>query len=690
SYRFSDAPFKTWFDKRFTWDRTYSLRWDLTKSIKLNFNAANDAVIDEPDEYLDRTPVPIRRPASERNDSIWSNIKKFGRTKDYSHQLRATYNLPTKNFPFLDWIRADLSYDANYGWRAASINTDSLGNVIQNGQKKSISTDFDFVKLYNKIPLLAKVNKTNTTTAARQGRTPPKSVPDQPNQPKPGDDKKKTNTVSPIAKAVLRPILSIRKFRFNYSENWTTTIPGYTPSSRLLGMSNGFAAPGWDFIAGIQPNINRRAEQEDGDFLAESRSKGWITTNAFQNLPVLQSKIKTLDGRLTIEPFTDFKIEIDANRNVGDNFSVYFKTYTKGFNTIDDIGRRTPREIGNFTMSYLSIPTLFMDDSLQLNQLFDKFEENRKIISDQRGIDEHDIDGPEYSEGFGRKQQDVLVPAFLSAYTGKDPTNFEFTDMLSWIPKPNWTVNYNGLSKLPMFKNIFSNVRITHGYKSSLSVNSFESDLSYTDYDTTSNQLVGQRNPANLDTISRNYYSKFLLPSIVIEEQFQPLIGIDVKMKNDMNFSFAYNKRRGLSMGFISYELAETRSTTVDFGFDWKLKNVRLGFLPGFNSGGKKKKASSSKQSDKSDAKQGNDLDILFDMSFSDNLTLNHLLDQQAGARPTRGSKDISISPAIRYDINKNVNLRFFVDFRKQEPYVSNSYKVITTEGGITVRISLE
>ena len=106
--------------------------------------------------------------------------------------------------------------------------------------------------------------------------------------------------------------------------------------------------------------------------------------------------------------------------------------------------------------------------------------------------------------------------------------------------------------------------------------------------------------------------------------------------------------------------------------------------------GGAKKKKASGSAEEKTNAKQGNDLDILFDMSFADNLTLNHLLDQEADAKPTRGSKDITISPAIRYDVNKNVNLRFFVDFRKQEPYVSNQYKVITTEGGVTVRISLE
>jgi cell surface protein SprA len=259
--------------------------------------------------------------------------------------------------------------------------------------------------------------------------------------------------------------------------------------------------------------------------------------------------------------------------------------------------------------------------------------------------------------------------------------------MFDWLPRPNWNLNYNGLSKIPMFKNLFNNVRITHGYKSSLTINSFESDLSYDDYDETIPGEVGQRNPNNLDTLSANYYSRFLLPSIIIEEQFSPLIGIDVKMKNDMNISFGYSKKRSLAMGFISYELAETRSTTVDFGFDWKLKDVRIGFLPGFNNAANKKKVSSKKPGD---AKLGNDLSILFDVSFSDNITLNHLLDQQAGARATRGSKDITISPSLSYDINKNVNLRFFVDYRRQQPYVSNSYLVINTEGGITVRVKLE
>ena len=693
SYRFSNPIYRTWFDKRFTWERSYTLRWDLTKSLKFNFNAVNDAVIDEPDEYISRSPL-IERPQREINDSIWSNLKKFGRTKDYNHQIRATYALPFKNFPFLDWINADASYTASYGWKAASLNTDSLGNVIQNGQTSQITGNIDFIKLYNKVPFLSKINRAGGTRPAsspsRGGKAPARPNQDQSGTAKGGDEKKKSTEVNPVVKALLRPVMSIRKLRMNYEESMGTTVPGFTPKSRLLGMSSGFDAPGWDFIGGFQPDIYRRAEINEGDWLDYARDNGWITANPFQNAPVLQSHRKTIDGKLTLEPFSDFKIDVDVSRNVSDNFSVYFKTYNKFDTHPDSINRRSPRQVGSFTISYLSLPTLFMDDSLELNQLFDKFERNREIISQLRGNGQHAEDGDEYTQGFGRKQQDVLLPAFLAAYTGKNPENFEFTDMFHWLPRPNWTISYNGLSKIPFLKKVFSNVRISHGYKSSLNINSFESDLSYDDYDETTNTIVGQRNPDNLDSLTHNYYSRFLVPSVVIEEQFSPLIGIDIKTQNDMSISFSYNKRRGLSMGFISYELAETRSTTYDFGFDWTVKNIRLGFLPGFNAGANKKKPSGSTAQQNTNAKRGNDLDILFDLSFADNLTLNHLLDQEAGARPTRGSKDITISPAIRYDVSKNVNLRFFVDFRKQEPYVSNSYKVITTEGGVTVRISLE
>ena len=694
SYRFSDPIYKTWYDKRFTWVRTYSLRWDFTKSLKFNFNAANAAVVDEPDEYIDRLEGQTITKAY-RQDSIWNNILEGGRTKDYTHQIRATWSVPLKTIPLVDWIRADLSYDANYSWKAAALNTDSLGNEIQNGQTGQISMDFDLVKLYNKSKFLAQANKTGGPPAGgnNQNKQPPSRQtpdpdPNQPVQPQPKPEKKNTG-MSPPLKTLMRFAMMVRKFRVNYTEGKGTTIPGFEEDSEILGMDHGFGAPGWSFISGIQPKINRRAEQETGDYLDEARSNEWIVPNAFQSAPVLQFENENLDSRLSLEPFTDFKIDVDFIRGLSNNFSVFFKTYNKSGNTYADLARSSPRDIGSLTMSWLQSKTLFMDDSLELNQLFDQFESNRSIISKIRGVGVHEVDGPNYTEGFGRKQQDVLVPAFIAAYTGKSPENFEFTDIWDWLPRPNWTLTYNGLNKIPMFKRLFTNIRITHGYKSTLTINNFQSDLSYDDYNESTGEIEGQQNPDNLDSIKLNYYSQFLVPSIIIDEAFAPLIGVDAKFQNGMGLSFGFTKRRGLGMSFTDYRLNEARSTTVDVGFDWTLKDVRIGFLPGFNSAANKKKEPS-RNPGQGTPKEGNDLQILFDFSFADNLTIIHELDQDIGARPTRGSKDITISPSISYDINKNVNLRFFVDYRRQQPYVSNSYLVINTQGGVTVRVRLE
>jgi cell surface protein SprA len=707
-YRFSDAIFKTWFDKRYTWDRNYNLRWDLTKSIKFDFNARNASVIDEPDEYISRSDL-IPRPISERRDSVWQNLKKFGRTKDYMHNARASYKIPTNHFPFLDWIRADVSYEADYAWNAASINTDSLGNIIRNGQRRKFTADLDFTRLYSKSKYLGKINNARAGTSApkqqdpRTRQPPAKKDEDAPDTKDDSKDDKKDKKAEKVksdgqpgtmARVLLRPLMMVRRLRVNYSQDFTTVIPGFTPKAGLLGMRD-FSAPGWGFVGGLQPEIGR-FEGSTGDWLDEIGTvqdvdgniiggNQWITHNAFQSLPILQSETETLDGKLTLEPFRDFKIEVDAKRSVSNNFSFFYKNVEK-----DSISfkRRSPREVGSFSMSYFTLPTLFGDSENELRRLFNTFENYRTDISQQRGDPgtEHPIDGPNYTEGFGADQRDVIIPAFIAAYTGKEPDNFDIDDMFSWLPRPNWQLTYSGLEKLGPFKDIFSSVRISHGYKSTLTINSFESDLNFT---------PPQKNVDNINDATKNYYSRFIIPAVGIEEQFSPLIGIDIRTKSDMNFQVEFSKRRGLQLGFISSELAENRVTSFQVGMDYVIKNVELKFLPGFKASRDEKAPPSrggnqSSRGGSASSLKGNDLELLFDFSFTDNITVNHYLDLNIAPFPTRGQKEISISPAIRYNLNKNINLRLFFDYRKTTPYTTTGYPITTTEGGLTVQVILE
>jgi cell surface protein SprA len=51
-----------------------------------------------------------------------------------------------------------------------------------------------------------------------------------------------------------------------------------------------------------------------------------------------------------------------------------------------------------------------------------------------------------YYSGYSGSQQEVVMGAFLSAYTNTSVTS-KSINPLSNLPLPNWTINYNGLSK---------------------------------------------------------------------------------------------------------------------------------------------------------------------------------------------------------------------------------------------------
>jgi len=112
------------FEKLFTFNRSYNLRWNLTKSLSLDYDALASAIIDEPEEIKENGQLLTKK---ERKDSIWSSLKHFGRMQNYNQNVTATYKVPLDKLPFTDWIRADLRYGAGYNWSAQSIRkADSL------------------------------------------------------------------------------------------------------------------------------------------------------------------------------------------------------------------------------------------------------------------------------------------------------------------------------------------------------------------------------------------------------------------------------------------------------------------------------------------------------------------------------------------------------------------------------------
>jgi cell surface protein SprA len=290
-----------------------------------------------------------------------------------------------------------------------------------------------------------------------------------------------------------------------------------------------------------------------------------------------------------------------------------------------------------------------------------------------------------YFYGYGRYAVDVLVPAFIAAYTGKDPNsvslikqsnpNLKSNPFRAILPKPNWKVDYNGLSRIKGLEKIFTNFSLSHGYNGNLSMNGFTSALLYQDV-----SRFGY--PSFYDTLSKNFIPYFLVPNISIGEQFSPLLGVDMMFTNQMQFKIEYSKTRQLSLSLIDFQLSEVRSTEFSIGAGYRKRGLSMPFnikLPKFLQ---------SKNANTSKSKLENEINFRLDFKIRDNVTANSRLDQDNNFA-TGGSKEITIIPNIDYYLSNRVQIKFYFEQRRVTPYVSSSAPITNTRAGVQVNVSL-
>ena len=111
--------------------------------------------------------------------------------------------------------------------------------------------------------------------------------------------------------------------------------------------------------------------------------------------------------------------------------------------------------------------------------------------------------------GFGKTSQSVLLPSFLSAYTGSDVNKASLSAFRD-VPIPNWTIKYSGFMKMKWFRKKFKRFSISHGYNSMYTINQFRSNLDYEQPDFSLDYTL--QNPNVLDQ-SDNYKSCLLYTS---------------------------------------------------------------------------------------------------------------------------------------------------------------------------------
>ena len=169
------------FSQQFLWNRDFTLRWDLTNNLHVNFESATHAQIEEPYTPVNKDLYPDRYSAWK--DSVWQSIRHGGTPLDYNQSFSLSYNAPLNLIPILDWITANGNYTATYNWVRGTKLEDgsSLGNTIMNNRNLSLNGTLNFVRLYNYIPFLKAANeqKSRQKSRARQSGSKTRNAADQ-------------------------------------------------------------------------------------------------------------------------------------------------------------------------------------------------------------------------------------------------------------------------------------------------------------------------------------------------------------------------------------------------------------------------------------------------------------------------------------------------------------------------------
>ncbi|MES3019796.1 MAG: cell surface protein SprA [Bacteroidota bacterium] len=602
-------PINTNFNKNFQMSRLYGISWNLTRSMQLDFNATNFSVIDEPDGRINGL----------KRDTLWQNLKRLGRTTDYNHSLNLTYNLPVNKIPGLDWINISTAYQAGFNWQTEPLITlrDPLidvGNTIQNARTIKVNPGLNLMQLYNKFGFV------RSASQAEKG----------------------------AGKFFVNLLTSVKTVNGTYSRSQGTFLPGYLPSTDFIGQDLDASAPGYDFLLGSQRDIRGRA-----------MANGWITRDSLLNQLYITTNREDMNFRARIEPFRDMIIDLTALKGQNFNYSTNFK-FLPATNNFENL---SPVTTGDYTISFFTLRTAFNKEDKNNNssRLFRQLEDNRAIISRRLGEVNPNSTGTTsgFADGYNKGSQDVLIASFIAAYTGKDANKVSL-NRFPKIPVPNWNLTYNGLSKFSFFNDIFTSFDLRHGYRSAYTVNGFNSLVRYQE----TNGAVSVRDA------NGNFLPFYQFSQVTLFEQFQPLLGVDVRLKNNMTLTMEYRKSRALSFSLSNSQMAQQKEDNAVFGWGYRTTNFRFPF--GLFKG----------------LKLDNDMTFKLDFALSDRKLVIYRADV-VDAEVSSGDQRITIRPNVDYVLDQRFTIRMFYDGNITKPYTSQTFNTSFSNFGINLRFTL-
>ena len=718
------------FSKDFTWDRNFDFKYDLTKNMKFSFQTAMNSTVDE--GYY--TPEIIRDYAFTNDyyeawkDTIQRSLAKWGTPYTYQQLFSATWNVPLNRIPYLEAVTANASYNATYNWNRtvqSSNSTTDLGNVVSSTRAWQADGGINFETLYGK----SKYWKQMTQRYGQRGRRgrafKPKTYTETislvAGEPKEithrlGSENLQVSATDANGKAVRVKITPtsttratlvakenvdnlsvtittkdpnqrsaaqvtmdmaayfgtmVRKVQVTYRQTNSLTVPGFAPQAGFMGQTryNDMYAPGFDFAFG---GFN-------DDFVQKAKDNGWLSADTSVVQPATRAMTNDFDVKVTLEPFPGLKVQLNGKCYAAQSSSIIYsyeqlqENMTGSFNITQVAIGTAFRHIGNAEDNFASAT-------------FDQFLANRDVLTTRvqsqydglfypdAGFIPSALRGKPYNSSIGaitNNTADVLVPAFLAAYTSRDASRISLNPFLGLLQVlPNWSVTFDGLGRLPWMRDHFKSVNLTHAYTCKYAIGSYSTYSTWTPAGQLSNKQVGfVRDVQTENPIPSSAYD---ISSVNLSESFSPLIGLNLTMKNSLSTKFEYRKQRNISLNINSVQITEGHTDEFVIGAGYTIKD--LSFISKTKNGGQKKVS--------------NDLKLNVDVSYKDIKTLLRKVEENL-TQASAGNKVFAIKVSADYVLSQKINLQLFYDHQGTTPLISSSYPVKADNFGINIKLML-
>jgi len=633
------------FQRNYFFDWQYAIDYNLTKALNFNFNASTNRIVRN---YIDENNV------QDNSIGIFDDFFDIGIPNRHYQQLQLNYTLPFNKIPFLKFVQAQYSYTGDFLWtKGSEILRDlegipDLGNSVQNSARHQINSNLNMSSFYNYLGLTKK--RAQNPSQIKRNISRRRGAENLEQDPQNQNNQENAQTELTIGDKALNTVIGLLtvldRVQVNYSDTKGIFLPGYTNN---IGFG-GTLKPTAGFTFGSQNDVRREAAR-----------KGWLTMYQDFNEQYIRTDNQLLDIQAGLKLLPGMTIDLIANRMYSDTYTENFRVdpETMAYNSI------IPNTYGNFNISTNMIRTSFNTSTKEFSETFETFRENRFIIAnrlaEEAGInvnDPNNMDENGYPIGFGRTSQAVLLPSFLSAYTGSDAQGEDLSPFRD-IPIPGWNIKYTGLMRLSWFRETFNRFSIQHGYRSSYTVNQFQTDLEFNRRDPFGDFNTDQNG---------NFRTELFISNVNLIEEFSPLVKLDFEMKNSVSILAEIRRDRALSLSFNNNLLTEMQGDEYIIGLGYRVKDLTV--VTQFE--GNRRVLSS-------------DLNLKADLSLRRNETIIRNLDVLSN-RVTSGQDIWSINFVADYAFTKNLTALFFYDHVFSQNAISTIFPQTTIRTGFTLR----